>query len=96
MRRVLCTAFVVLLIAVFCNNIIADARRQNDWEDNKKAITIMVQSGDSIDGYWVKYAPSWMSREQYREEIKELNNMTSAMLYAGGTIQVYVEGGNTK
>ena len=97
MRRL----FIILLILIStiiviagCRNIQVDAQRQEEWKNSRQVITIVVESGESIDGYWAKYAPEWMGREQYRSEIKELNNMVSAMIYTGQKIQVYVEGGN--
>jgi hypothetical protein len=64
-----------------------------EWEDSREVITITVQSGDTVDGYWAEYAPDWMSRDEYRYEIKQLNDMDSCVLYIGDTIQIYTQGG---
>ena len=97
MRRlfiILLILISIVIVVVGCRNIRADAQRQNDWQNNKRVITVVINYGDSIDGYWAEYAPSWMGRELYRSEIKKLNNLQNTMLYAGDEIKLYVEGGN--
>ena len=84
-------ALVILILTI--SSIRADAKRQADWVATREIITIRIKSGDSLDGYWAKYAPEWMSREQYRAELKELNHLTSALIYADDIIKIYVEGG---
>jgi hypothetical protein len=83
---------VIMILAI--STIRADAKRQENWEATREIITIRIKSGDSLDGYWAEYAPEWMSREQYRSELKELNHLTSALIYADDIIKIYVEGEN--
>ena len=93
MKKIAVAAIIIFCISVAAFAIARDVRAQNDWEDSRQVVTKMVQHGDSIDGYWVQYAPSWMGREQYRAEIKALNNMDTCNIYAGNTIKLYVQGG---
>ena len=97
MKTIVRSSIIILFVAVIIIaivNIHSDAKRQSNWESNRSVITIYVERGDSLDLYWSRYAPSWMDRYDYRAAIMELNGMTNSMLYAGTTIQVYVEGGN--
>lgn len=80
-------AFTILATFVFIRN----TKTQADWEENREVITVKVQSGDTIDGFWAEYSPNWISREQYRNEIMELNNMNSCNIRVGQTIKLYVE-----
>lgn len=93
MKKIAVAAIIVFCISVATFTIVRDAQAQTDWEHNREVITIMVHSGDTLDGYWAEYAPSWMSRDQYRYEIQTLNDMDSCMLYTGDTIKLYVQGG---
>lgn len=78
-------------ITVSATNIHSAKKRYNEWLETRETITIKVRSGDSIDEYWTKYAPEWMDRRSYRYEIQQLNDMDSCMIYAGQTIDLYVE-----
>jgi hypothetical protein len=80
-------AFAILTAIV----TIKDAKTQAEWEENREIITVIVEKGDTLDGYWAEYAPNWMSREQYRTEIMELNNMKSCGLSVGNKIKLYVD-----
>ena len=94
MKKIAVTAIIALCVILATFTIVRDAQAQTEWENNREIITVIVHSGDTIDGYWVEYAPNWMSREQYRYEIQTLNDMDSCMLYIGDTIKLYVQGGN--
>lgn len=89
MKKLLITATAILCIFAISTKTINEHQRQKDWTENRETITITVQYGDTIDGYWAEYAPDWMGREEYREYIKSLNNMTSCAIYAGQTIKIY-------
>ena len=91
---ILVLVFTAVLLVITTKVVYADHVRQTEWENTREVITIYVQSGDSVDGYWVKYAPDWMSKEQYREEFRELNNTSSCALYKGDRVKVYVEEGS--
>lgn len=92
MKKIAVVGIITLCIAIATVAFVRDAQAQTDWEHSREVITVTVHSGDSIDGYWAQYAPSWMSREQYRYEIKALNDIDSCTIYAGDTIQLYVKG----
>ena len=94
MKKIAVGVIITLCVVLTTFTIVRDAQAQTDWENNREVITVMVHQGDTSDGYWAEYAPSWMSREQYRYEIQTLNDMDSCMLYIGDTIKLYVQGGN--
>ena len=68
---------------------IRDNARYSEWEATREVRLIRVMPGDSVDGYWAEYSPSWMNREDYREQFKELNNLDSCHLYEGDFVKVY-------
>jgi hypothetical protein len=92
MKKFAIAAIIIFSISIATFTIVRDAQAQTDWEHNREIITITVHNGDTLDGYWVQYAPNWMSRDQYLYEIKTLNNMDSCTIYAGDTIKLYVKG----
>lgn len=95
MRKLLTfTTCIVVLIAIICAITTGVQARtlQEEWEESREIITIVIERGDSIDGYWAEYAPDWMDRYEYRKEIMELNNLDSCMIYAGDIIKLYIEG----
>lgn len=83
------TLAVAIMVAVTVGTIYRDYQNTHEWESTREVHLIRVQSGDSVDGYWAEYAPSWMNREDYREEFKELNNLDSCYLYEGDFVKVY-------
>ena len=93
MKKIAVAAIIVFCISVATFTITRDTQAQTDWVQTREVITITVLPGDSLDGYWVEYAPEWMTREQYRYEIQTLNDMDSCTIYAGDTIKLYVKGG---
>ena len=88
--------FIVFTLVAFLLHapfvLVSNNKTQAEWEENREIITVRVEGGDTIDGYWAEYAPNWMSREQYRAEIMELNGMNSYSLRIGQTLKLYVEG----
>ena len=92
MKKLAVAAIIIFCVFVATVTIVRDVQAKTDWENDREIITVVVCHGDSIDGYWAEYAPSWMSREQYRAEIKILNNMDSCTIYAGNTIKLYIQG----
>lgn len=86
----LAIAFTIFLIVLAVKVVYADYTRQAEWEENRETITIIVQYGDTVDGYWAEYAPDWMSKEQYRREWMELNRTHSCSLHKGDRVLVYV------
>lgn len=89
---------ICILTSAYCIAVAAQKHTEatseyEAWLQTREVITITVCAGDSIDGYWVEFAPDWMTREQYRYEIQELNDMDSCTIYAGDTIKLYMKGG---
>lgn len=93
-KAIIATALTIAVLTAPVASLINDHSNRTEWEATREIITVPVHTGDSIDGYWAEYAPSWMDRADYREDIKELNNMDSCYLYAGQMLKIYVEGGN--
>ena len=69
-----------------------EVARYDDWVANREVITVYISSGDTLDGYYVEYAPDWMDRYTYRAAILELNGMHDCTIYAGDYIKLYVVG----
>jgi hypothetical protein len=95
-RNIITAGILALTLAVTTPIVIVSARdnaQMKEWEQTREVKLVHVESGDSLDEYWAEYAPSWMNRYDYREAIKELNDMDSCALYAGDIIKVYTEGG---
>lgn len=88
---VIVVSIIIAVNALVAAIVVSDLRQQTEREATLQPVTIRVQCGDTLYGYWIEYAPNWMSYSQYLYEIMELNNMTSCSIYAGQTIQVYVE-----
>ena len=63
--------------------------RYDEWMKNAEIITVVIQRGDTIDGYYVQYAPEWMDRYTYRQLILDLNHMNNCDIYAGDIIKLY-------
>ena len=68
------------------------AELEANWESTREVITVRVCSGDTLDGFGYEYKPSWMDVREYREQIKDLNDMSTSTLYANTTIKLYVQG----
>jgi hypothetical protein len=93
-KIILTTTATIALLAIPTASIAHTYSQLSNWESTREVITVQVQPGEGIDHYWAEYAPSWMDREIYREEIKELNNMSNSSLRSGQTLKIYIEGGN--
>ena len=78
------------IVTLTVGTIYRDYQNIHEWESTREVHLIRVQSGDSVDGYWAEYAPSWMTREEHRQEFKELNSTDSCHLYEGDFVKVYV------
>ena len=90
---VLVTILVMIsTVWVAAHTISERTRLEEEWESTREVITVIVQYGDTLDGFGYEYKPTWMDVREYREQVKELNNMTLSTLYAGQTLMLYVEG----
>ena len=90
--------FVTIIVMISTVWVAAHTIRENktlraEWETTREVITVTVQYGDTLDGFGYKYKPSWMDVRDYREQVKDLNRMTSSTLYEGQTLKLYVQGG---
>ena len=83
-------AVSVLVVVVFAVGTIAEANdRKSEWKSTREVITVYVESGDTLDELGYRYKPSWMDIREYREEIKELNDMQDSYLYMGQELKLY-------
>lgn len=81
---------LVLVVVFFAAGIAAKGNDQRtEWEASREVITIYVESGDTLDELGYKYKPEWMDVREYREQVKELNNMESSDLYMGQELKLY-------
>lgn len=95
MKKIITFAIIITMISTVwaaAHTISEDKALHNEWENTREVITVRVQYGDTLDGFGYEYKPEWMDVREYREQVKDLNDMTSSMLYAGQTIKLYVEG----
>lgn len=93
-KTIIATALAIAVLAAPVASLVNEHNNRTEWEATREVITVPVHAGDSVDGYWAEYAPSWMDRADYRREFKELNNCDSCYLYAGQFVKIYVQGGN--
>lgn len=88
-KTIVAAIATVSILALPISVAIRDHAKYSEWEETREVMLIRVMPGDSVDAYWAKYAPSWMNREDYREEFKELNDADSCYLYEGDFVKVY-------
>ena len=80
--------FIMLCVAIIGVSLMYDSIRLRNWLESAEIVEITIRYGDTLDGYWVKYAPKWMSRFEYRDLLIRINNLESYDLYAGQTILI--------
>jgi hypothetical protein len=88
-KAIIATLITASVLTLPVSVAIRDHARLTEWEATREVRLIRVMPGDSVDGYWAEYSPSWMNREDYREQFKELNNLDSCYLYEGDFVKVY-------
>lgn len=91
MRKILLVLFVVALVVTMGVKVYSNEQRQTEWEDTRTIAVVYVRSGDTLDGICYEYKPDWMDVREYRYEVMQLNDMTSANLRSGQLLNVYVE-----
>lgn len=64
-----------------------------EWYNTRKTIIFVVNEGDTMRDIAAKYRPSWMTINEYMNDIKQLNDMTTYNLCVGDRLKVYVMGG---
>lgn len=90
-RKNILTIALILAFSTFLVGYIANNHKQyTDWVSTRAVVEITVAYGDTLTDYAVAYKPAWMNIQEYCYELKELNNMTDSMLYAGQNFKVYV------
>lgn len=92
---ILAYGIITIAALIVCGIIYHDVTRQNDWEAHRTIIETPIGWGDTLNEIACKYKPSFMSINEYTYHLRELNDMTDSMLYAGQSLKVYVytEGG---
>ena len=55
----LCMITSIYCIAVAAQRYTETTSEYEAWLQTREVITITVLPGDSIDGYWVEFAPDW-------------------------------------
>jgi hypothetical protein len=80
---------IVVLIGITKHQIKQNQMQQ--WTENRDIIVVTVPLGVGIDYYGYKYKPKWMHIDEYREQIKELNDMKNCTLYTGQKLKLYKE-----
>ena len=92
-KTIILIALAVLCVIVGCISAFLSRSnyndRYNEWLKNAEIITVIIQRGDTIDGYYAQYAPEWMDRYTYRQLILDLNHMNNCDIYAGDIIKLY-------
>lgn len=90
MKKLTIIAIIIALLLI-CGMVHHNTSNKAEWENTRCIKTITVCRGDTLDGIGYEYKPSWMDVREYTYYIKELNNMDNANLYAGQSLDVYVE-----
>ena len=88
MKRILILAMICAIILVGCK-INHDNQIKTEWKENREIITVIVQPGDTLDAFAYEYKPSWMDHRDYREEIKELNDLPNCTIQIGDRLDLY-------
>ena len=88
MKKILCAS--VLIVALVCVKASCSNDDYSEWLNTRAVKTVMVHSGDTLDGFGYQYKPDWMDVRQYRRAVMTLNNMDSATIYSGQSLKVYV------
>lgn len=80
---------IVLTVGALVYTIVDHGNRVATWANTREVITIVVERGDTLDEFGYKYKPDWMDVREYREYIKELNDMDTSSLYVGQELKLY-------
>lgn len=91
-ERVLLTVCLILLLAIGSSSILSKATTKEESAKvyYKYFTQIEIESGDSlwkIAGEYMQHGP-YESREEYMEEVAELNGLTSTKIIAGQNLIV--------
>ena len=87
----LVSAFILALVLVCGFKIHNNNTRLEEWHNTAVVKTICINPNDTLDDIGYEYKPSWMDVREYRWYIQQLNDLDGSMLYAGQTLDVYVE-----
>lgn len=90
MRKIFTIILTIALVTLVGVKAYSDNNRHSEWENTRGITTVTVGNGDTLDDFGYQYKPTWMDVRQYRDEVMALNDMTSAMLYAGQSLKLYV------
>ena len=75
---------VIILGSVVCGSIFSSAKDpQTDVPQYKYYKSIVIKDGDSLWSIANEYNPDKFNTQEYIDEIKELNDLTSETIHAG-------------
>lgn len=80
--------FGIAIVLLFLFIVVIPAQSNSEYVTE----TIRVHRGDTLTGYARNFAPDMDSRE-YIDKVKQMNGMTSGMIYAGEELVVLKEVG---
>lgn len=89
---------IALIIAVAISllaigyNIGYNKARKNEWDNNKRVVSYIVDSGDTLWGIANEHKPEWLSANEYISSVKVLNNLDTSVLNVGDELLIYTYG----
>lgn len=69
--------------------------RQTEWENNRRVVSYIVDSGDTLWNISKQYKPEWLDIREYMFEVRQLNNISSD-LQVGDTLLLYAYGNSER
>ena len=81
--------FICILAALVIGTTYVAHTSQNDWLNDYTTTTVVVQYGDTLWTIADDYVSDDIDIRDYIYEVRKLNNMTSANVYAGDVITIY-------
>lgn len=90
MKKMFTALLVLLCVTLVGVKAYSDNGKQTEWENTRTVTTVIVDKGDTLDDFGYQYKPDWMDVREYRQKVMALNNMSSAMLYSGQSLKLYV------
>ena len=88
MKKLLAFMFIFATICIGYN-INHEHQLKTEWENSREVITVIVQSGDTLDAFAYEYKPSWMNAYDYRECVIMLNELPNSNIQIGDRLKLY-------
>ena len=88
---------IALIIAVASSLLVIGYRigynkaLETEWENNRRVVSYVVDSGDTLWAIAEQYKPEWLDVREYMYQVKQLNGIDSN-LQVGDEILVYTYG----